>query len=243
MKSIVFTKKKFLEQPKLRQEKYLAKILKLFFETKDPSWIKNYCEYASWLNYPALSSDGSIKSIFDRYHQHLNQAGIPSKESHFFLEKNDKDHASPLFGANIYLENIRSAHNIGSILRSTEALGLGPVFFSPKMPFIDHRRVKQTAMGCEDWLDCRVIDSLDLLPKPLIVFETTKLASSIYEFQFPDCFTMAFGNEEYGCSQELLQRADFFLKIPLRGRKNSLNVANAFSIAAAAFCRQKAFDE
>ena len=40
------------------------------------------------------------------------------------------------------------------------------------------------------------------------------------------------GNEEYGCSKELLQEADMIINIPLRGVKNSLNVAQSFAVAA-----------
>ncbi|MGA8165369.1 MAG: TrmH family RNA methyltransferase [Waddliaceae bacterium] len=47
------------------------------------------------------------------------------------------------------------------------------------------------------------------------------------------------GNEEYGCSTEVKRCGQIFLEIPLRGRKNSLNVANAFAIAAAEMTRQK----
>ena len=51
--------------------------------------------------------------------------------------------------------------------------------------------------------------------------------------------TFPLGNEEYGCSKETLAMADYLLTIPLYGRKNSLNVSNAFAIAAQEICRQK----
>lgn len=69
--------------------------------------------------------------------------------------------------------------------------------------------------------------------------ETAAEAIPITDFEFPETFTLVIGNEEYGCSDAILAQADYVIKIPLRGRKNSLNVANAFAIAAAEISRQR----
>lgn len=244
MKALIsFSKKKFLAQSTERREKYLSKALRIFFETNDNAYLKLYNEYAAWLDYDIVESLPHKKNLIDRYHQHLEKAGIPSNENVFLVEKKDNKKARPLKGVQIYLENIRSAHNVGSIVRTAEAFGLGPLFFCPKTAFIDHPKVKDTAMGCEKWLECKIAGNFDKLPRPLIVFETSKIAESLNEFHFPKSFTVAFGNEEYGCSQELLKTADSIVKIPLRGKKNSLNVANAFSIVAASIARQKELEE
>ena len=149
----------------------------------------------------------------------------------------------PSLPVSVYLDNIRSAHNIGSILRTVEAFGLGEIFFSPATPFVDHPQVKKTSMGAYHYVKCKKMDQINALPRPLIVLETCEHALPIHDFAFPEAFTLAIGNEEYGCSRDLLLHADVILEIPLRGRKNSLNVANAFAIAAAEIVKQKGIKE
>ena len=73
----------------------------------------------------------------------------------------------------------------------------------------------------------------------VIVLETSPQSQPIYQFHFPDAFTLVIGNEEYGCSENSIQLADALVEIPMAGRKNSLNVANAYAIAASEIHRQK----
>ena len=93
-------------------------------------------------------------------------------------------------------------------------------------------------MGSYRYVKCTKVANISDLPKPLILLETCENAVPLKTFHFPKKFTLVVGNEEHGCSQELLKAADNIVKIPLRGRKNSLNVANAFAIAAAEIVEQ-----
>ena len=67
---------------------------------------------------------------------------------------------------------------------------------------------------------------------PLIALEIHPNAVSLENFTWPDSGILLVGNEELGLSPEILSQADSILKIPQFGRKASLNVANAFAIAA-----------
>ncbi|MCE2983540.1 MAG: TrmH family RNA methyltransferase, partial [Parachlamydia sp.] len=93
----------------------------------------------------------------------------------------------------------------------------------------------------DQWVSCFKEIPLSQLKKPIIALETATGAHNLYDFSFPSSFTLVVGNEEYGCSDETLHLADEWVEIPLRGRKNSLNVANAFAIAAGEIARQKKF--
>ena len=139
--------------------------------------------------------------------------------------------------AAIYLDNVRSAYNVGSILRTAEALRIGAVYFSEKTPFIDNEKVQRTAMGAAEIVPVHRGIPLSSLPRPLIALDTSDEATPVSEFLFPSAFTLILGNEEYGISDEALMLADHLIEIPLLGAKNSLNVACAFAIAAAAIRR------
>lgn len=237
----MFTKGKFLQFPTAKQHKKCAEMLRSLYALPDQRLLSHYNEIQHWMQGEALR-DPDAESIGDRYHAHLKEASISLREYDFLPKIRQGDKKTPAkepWPIAIYLDNIRSAHNVGSILRTVEAFALGSVYFSPATPFISHRQVQKTSMGTFSSLHCSRLPSLDPLPKPLVVMETAVHATSLYDFLFPERFTLVVGNEEYGCSKEVQRRGEIFLEIPLRGRKNSLNVANAFAIAAAEMMRQK----
>lgn len=245
MKNGDFTKRKFLDFPPSRQHKKCAELLRISYEKilqNQPAddEIEAYSMLASWMHYPTLPSLNP-QSIADCFHEHASLAFMQHKEHNLLpsIRQGDKQIAKPSLGLSIYLDNIRSAHNVGSILRTIEAFSLGEVHFSDKTPFSTHKQVQDAAMGADQWIQCHENANLKNLPHPIIALETSETAISIYDYIFPKNFTLVVGNEEYGCSQETLQEADVILEIPLRGRKNSLNVANAFAIAAGEISRQK----
>jgi tRNA G18 (ribose-2'-O)-methylase SpoU len=92
-------------------------------------------------------------------------------------------------------------------------------------------------MGSFQWVECLQSPITDL-PRPLIALETSPHAESCFKFRFPPQCCIALGNEEWGCSEKILEQADSLVRIPLRGYKNSLNVANAFAIAASIMIQQ-----
>lgn len=185
--------------------------------------------------------DPTIEMISDLCQQHNKKAGVQWKEHHLLprVSQGDRQESAPAWPIAVYLDHLRSAHNVGSIIRTVEALALGSIYFSPDTPFIDNKQVQNTSMGACQWVDAVKDCPLQMLPKPVIALETCPTAKSIYEFPFPPTFTLVVGNEEYGCSAETLSTADEILYIPLRGRKNSLNVANAFALVAGEIARQR----
>jgi len=232
----MYSQKKFLAQTDEKQHKECALLLRRIIEHPDQSLWQTYLKWMSWINLTPPSD--TPKHLADRYHEHLSYTRIHLKEHHFLqIQKLDHEIAQPSLGLTIYLENIRSAHNVGSIIRTTEAFSLGRLVFGGMTPLPTHKRVQDTAMGTTDWVQWSQGD-IATLPRPLIALETCTNAIPIHDFEFPESCTIALGNEEYGCSDELLQEADVILQIPLYGRKNSLNVANAFSCVAH-FIRQK----
>ncbi len=240
-----FTKKKFLSLPPERRHKKCADLLKRAYEDllsgKDiQSILEYYHTLDDWMAGPGtLLPDPT--SLSDRYHLHLHEARSFLREHNLLprVTKDDRDNSEEILPISIYLDNIRSAHNVGSILRTVEAMALGKIFFSPNTPFIDNKQVRDASMGMHLHVECIKTDSIEALPKPIIAMETSPDAVSIYEYIFPESFTLIMGNEEYGCSENTMKAADELITIPLRGRKNSLNVANAFSIAAYEIARQR----
>ena len=174
------------------------------------------------------------KKLSDRIHLHRELSGLNVSEASLFFQisHDDKPCDNPYLDIHIVLNQLRSAFNVGSILRTTEAQRLGSLYFVGITPKISNQKVQKTAMGCHDKVPCFDFTKDLTLPRPIIGLETAKEAVSIYDFTFPEKFTLILGNEEYGLSDEWLNQCDQIVTIPMWGFKNSLNVASAYAIAA-----------
>lgn len=246
MASLDFTKPKFLSLSSCGQHKQCAALLRRLYDLlalRSPRSREIFEQYNQWRTWMSLDAIDilSTEAISNCNQMHLEQANITLREHDFLpqINKNDRAIGEQIWPIAIFLDNLRSAHNVGSILRTVEAFSLGKVIFSGTTPDVNHFQVKTTSMGTSQWIEWESNVSLKSLPQPVIALETAEDADLIHEFLFPKTFTLVVGNEEYGCSKETLQHADCCIKIPVRGRKNSLNVANAFAIAAAEIQRQR----
>lgn len=221
------------------QHKKAATLLRHFHEAPSIKTLLLYRKVEEWLQLEPLK-EGDFRELSDRYHLHLAKAEVCWKEHNLLqtFRVKDSPSAAPCLPVYIYLDHLRSAHNVGSILRTTEAFRFSTIFFQTHTPHVNHPKVQKTSMQTYDKVSSQQVQSLDELPRPLIALETDPLAPSLFDFQFPKTFTLMVGNEEYGLSQEALSARDAIVSIPLFGYKNSLNVASAFAIAAGVISHQ-----
>ena len=141
----------------------------------------------------------------------------------------------PLPDTRVFLEDIRSPFNVGTILRTAEALGFEEVLLSPACADPRHPRAERSAMGAVDiipWRRC----PLEELPSLGEVFALELGGAAIGEFAFPKRGVLILGSEELGVSAAALALSEGRrVSIPMRGLKASINVAVAFGIAAQAW--------
>ena len=145
----------------------------------------------------------------------------------------------------VLLDNIRSAWNVGSILRSADGFGFGHAYLCGITPTPDgpaRESVIKTALGAEDsvtWSHhqdaVKLVSELKKERWQIWALEEDPKATSISQFSPPHLkqqIMLIVGSEVTGVDPELLDLADAILYIPMRGEKRSFNVAMAFSIAA-----------
>ena len=142
----------------------------------------------------------------------------------------------------VLLDNIRSAWNVGSILRSADGFGFTHAYLCGITPTPEIDAVRKTALGAEEYVTwshhkdaVKLIKGLKLEGWKVGALEEDQRAISISKFtdsQTPNPFVLILGSEVTGVDPELLDLADHIFYIPMRGQKRSFNVANAFSIAA-----------
>lgn len=238
MKSWDFTKKKFLSLQEAHRHKMASELLKEVFASSDHKTLTVYRNIEEWLLLPPITLT-NYEEVSHRFHYHLEKAKI-SRREHSFLYIKTKDEPSlvPFLPIHIFLTSLRSAFNVGSILRTVEAFRLGSVYFGSTTPNIDNPKVQKASMGTYNKVPCFSNHSIEQMPRPWIALETATPSTSLDSFTFPISFTLILGNEEFGIPQEILQQCDAILEIPLYGSKNSLNVASAFAITACAIANQ-----
>lgn len=248
MSDQTFTKNKFLKFDIKKRHKKLSEILRQIYEKillkqYTDHLFKHYFQLCNWMGLDLIDPN-DLKTISDRYHFHLKKADVNLKEHNLLptLRSIDgKNDQMPFLDNAIYLDSLRSAFNVGNIIRTTEALRIGKIYFDEKTPFIDNEKVQKTSMGSYQLTNC--INKFDIknLPRPFIGLDTSDRSIKIHDFIFPEKFTLILGNEEYGISNKILEEIDYLIEIPMLGFKNSINVASAFAICANEIRRQKSF--
>lgn len=140
-------------------------------------------------------------------------------------------------GMRVFLEDIRSPFNVGSMFRSAESFGVEKILLSPLCADPNHPRAQRTAMGCVSVISWEHID-IEKIEGPVFVLETG--GTNMADFDFPKTGTMIAGSEELGASPKALKLAEQSLgrvTIQTYGAKGSLNAGTAFGIALQAWAQ------
>jgi len=137
----------------------------------------------------------------------------------------------------IMLDNLRSAFNVGSIIRTATCLGIEQIWFCGYTPTPDHPKVENTAMQTHTTLVWKhFARTEDAVAKAreiglqTLAIENHPNATSIYEYIYPNNFAIILGNEALGVSKATLETVDQILSIPIPGWKTTLNVATACAV-------------
>jgi tRNA G18 (ribose-2'-O)-methylase SpoU len=141
----------------------------------------------------------------------------------------------PVFGV---LDNIRSAHNVGSMFRTADGANIGELLICGYSPTPPHKHLSKTALGAVEvvpWRHCETvaaaIEDLRAQNVQVLAVEFTDDSTSLHDYplQFPIALVM--GNEAEGLSDETRSHCVATVHLPMHGLKNSLNVSVAFGIA------------
>lgn len=151
------------------------------------------------------------------------------KEKFLKVLKNRTNHFT------IAVEDIFQMHNTSAVMRSCEVFGI------QELNVIEQRYGKsidkEIAMGAQKWVDINTYDSITdcvdtLKNKGYQIIATTPHDNDCLmdDFDITKPSALFFGTERDGLSEEILQRADGFLKIPMVGFTESLNISVSAAI-------------
>ena len=135
----------------------------------------------------------------------------------------------------IAMEDVFQLHNTSAVMRSCEVFGIQELNVIEQKfgKSID----KEIAMGAEKWVDINRFSSIqdcitNLKGKGYQIIATTPHNDSclLHEFDITKPSALFFGTERDGLSDEVMQQADGFLKIPMVGYTESLNISVSAAI-------------
>lgn len=152
----------------------------------------------------------------------------------------------------LIIHDIRSTHNVGSLLRTAEGLGVSRVYFTGYTPYpktlVDERlphiskkltsQIHKTALGAEDLVQWQVHDDILQLIGELktagyriVGLEQSARASRLPDYHSPSKIVLLIGREVEGLALDLQNICDDLIEIPMYGQKESFNVVQAAAIA------------
>lgn len=138
----------------------------------------------------------------------------------------------------IVLDNIRSAFNVGSIFRSADGAGsVKKIYLCGITTEINNPKLDKTALGATEMIPSEhydttmeAVEELKEMGIPIYSVELTNDAQNFQQIEYPNKIALIFGHEKRGVDEEILRKVDKTIYIPMRGKKESLNVANCASI-------------
>lgn len=147
----------------------------------------------------------------------------------------------------VVLDNIRSVFNVGSIFRSSDGAGsVEKIYLCGMTSPINNPKLDKTALGATEMVASEhydttqeALDELKAKNIPIYSIELTDDAEDFQKIEYPTELAIVFGHEKTGVDEEILKGCDKKIFIPMRGNKESLNVANCASIILYEITRER----
>jgi len=141
---------------------------------------------------------------------------------------------------------IINPENIGNMIRLADNVGATEVFilgtdFQLRMASIkktaglSFANVKLTFISPDDFFS-QIPEDYDFA-----AIETCSGSSNIYETSLPENVVFLLGNERSGLPDEILQKCQYKLHIPMTGKCKSMNVSHALAVSLFEWQRQMLF--
>ena len=147
----------------------------------------------------------------------------------------------------VVLDNIRSVFNVGSIFRSSDGAGsVEKIYLCGMTTPIDNPKLEKTALGATEMVASEHYDTtkeaLEELRSqniPIYSIELTDDAENFQNIEYPEELAIIFGHEKDGVDPDILEESDKRIFVPMRCKKESLNVANCASIILYEITRER----
>ena len=147
------------------------------------------------------------------------------------------------YNMTVVLVDIRSVHNVGSVFRTADSVGLDHIYLTGYTPTPNDRfgrerkDIAKTALGAQDsvsWSQdnepLKLIQKLQSEGVKCVAVEQDPRSISYKELKVKKPIAFIFGNEVDGLHKDILDIVDEIIEIPQRGEKESLNISVAVGV-------------
>ncbi len=206
----------------------------MFDETPEELLIETFLSESFHNANPAIQGEVVSEGIFKKLSDTRTPQGIMAvvKQPRYDAEeilKGDKK----LF---LVLEGIQDPGNLGTMVRTGEAAGAAAIIMDRDTADIFSPKVVRATMGSIYRMPCIYTDDLqgtvkDMKEKGIKIYAADLRGEKYYhETEYEDRTAFLIGNEGNGLSSEMLSLSDIRIKIPMKGKTESLNAAVAAAI-------------
>ncbi len=144
----------------------------------------------------------------------------------------------------VLIHDIRSTHNVGSIFRTSDAVGVSKIYLSGFSPTpLDkfnrpQKDIVKVSLGAEKTIPWEYVDDPKKLINKLkkdgfevVGLEQTEKSIDYKKFKTNKPILFIVGSEVVGMDKKMIALCDKIVEIPMKGEKESLNVSVAFGVA------------
>ena len=144
----------------------------------------------------------------------------------------------------LILPDIRSAINVGAIFRTADAVGIDKVYLVGVTPRPNdqfgriQKDIAKSALGAETWIPWEykekllpLINSLKKLGYEIVALEQDEKSVDYRKYKTQSKMAFILGPEVTGLDKKILKVCDKIVEIPMKGKKESLNVSVACGVA------------
>ncbi|NCB94277.1 MAG: RNA methyltransferase [Clostridia bacterium] len=248
VKQVMLLSRKSRERKK--QDVFLVEGTKMFGEAPKSSLVRTYVSesFTEKAEYPQIIGDTEHEVVKDSVFAQMSDTPTPQgilavvRQFHYELDKMIQSEKKPLF---LVLEDLQDPGNVGTIFRTAEGAGVTGIIMTKNCVDIYHPKTIRSTMGSIYRLPFLCVDTLDEVLDWFADHGISTYAAHLGGKHFYDeedytgGSAFFIGNEGNGLTDELTQKADHLIKIPMEGRLESLNAGVASAILMYEAFRQR----
>lgn len=147
----------------------------------------------------------------------------------------------------VVLDNVRSMHNVGSVLRTADGFRISQVCLCGITGRPPHPEIHKTALGAEDSVEWQYfattqecVDHLRAKGYTIVSVEQVEGSHNMLQWDEHRPTAIILGNEVKGVDQHIVDQSDYCLEIPQYGTKHSFNVSCTAAMVMWEFFRTNA---
>lgn len=144
----------------------------------------------------------------------------------------------------VILDGLEDPHNLGAVMRTAECAGVHGIIIPKRRSVSVNETVAKTSAGASEYMLCARVTNISgaietLKERGLWIAACDMGEEMYYDRDLTGPLAVVIGGEGSGISRLVKEKCDFTVSIPMKGKINSLNAANAASILMYEVVRQR----